>query len=319
MHIDITPVDMTALVTPGPDEQLRLMHVHAHPDDESSKGAATLARYIAEGHEAMVVTCTGGERGDILNPALLQDPQVVADLAGVRRREMQRAAEILGVQHTWLGFMDSGLPEPDENGVTPPLPEDCFALVPVEVSGEMLIRVIREFRPHVITTYDENGGYPHPDHIQTHVITMYAHEAAADPDVLPDGGEPWLAPKVYYQLGFHKQRLIALHEAALEENGSSPFTEWLEEWEDRPEDEGRLTTQVVCSDYFEVREQALKAHATQVDPEGDWFGISLETQQRVWPTEDYQLVRSEVEVPLNDHGIETDLFAGIRGVVGGVV
>jgi mycothiol S-conjugate amidase len=184
--------------------------------------------------------------------------------------------------------------------------------VPVEVSGEPLIRLIRDFRPHVITTYDENGGYPHPDHIQTHIITMYAADAAADPDSHPDAGVPWQTHKVYYQLGFHKQRLIALHEAALEENGTSPFAEWLEEWEDHPEDEGRLTTQVECAEFFEIRERALKAHATQVDPDGDWFGISLQTQQRVWPTEDYQLVRTYVQAPVNEHGIETDLFAGIR-------
>jgi len=303
------PVD---LVLPQLGEPLRLMAVHAHPDDESSKGAASTAMYVSQGAEVMVVTCTGGERGDILNKALHDDPAVVADLAGVRRREMEKAAEILGVQHRWLGFMDSGLPEPDENGVTPALPDDCFALVPVEVSGEPLIKLIREFKPHVITTYDENGGYPHPDHIQTHVITMYAVDAAADPDVRPETGEPWLTAKVYYQLGFHKLRLIALHEAALEETGSSPFAEWLEEWEDRPEDQGRLTTQVACPEWFEVRELALKAHATQVDPEGDWFGISLETQSRVWPTEDFQLVRTHVEIEADELGIERDLFAGIR-------
>lgn len=303
------PVDVVA---PQPGERLRLMAVHAHPDDESSKGAASTAMYAAQGVEVLIVTCTGGERGDILNPALLADPGVAADLAGVRRLEMEQAAQILGVQQTWLGFIDSGLPEPDENGVTPPLPDDCFALVPVEVSGERLTQLIREFRPHVITTYDENGGYPHPDHIQTHVITMYAVDAAADPDAHPTAGPPWQTQKVYYQLGFHKQRLIALHEAAIEETGSSPFAEWLEEWEDRPEDEGRLTTQVECAEFFGVRELALKAHATQVDPEGDWFGISLQTQQRVWPTEDYQLVRCHVDAPVNELGIETDLFAGIR-------
>ena len=300
------------LVLPQPGEPLRLMAVHAHPDDESSKGAASTAMYVAQGADVLVVTCTGGERGDILNKALHDDPAVVADLAGVRRREMEKAAGILGVQHAWLGFMDSGLPEPDENGVTPALPDDCFALVPVEVSGEPLIKLIREFRPHVITTYDENGGYPHPDHIQTHVITMYAVDAAADPQVLPEAGDAWLTAKVYYQLGFHKQRLIALHDAALEETGSSPFAQWLEEWEDRPEDQGRLTTQVACAEWFEVREAALKAHATQVDPDGDWFGISLETQSRVWPTEDFQLVRAHVEVGVDEFGIERDLFAGIR-------
>src|SRR5882672_9648862 len=102
---------------------LRLMTVHAHPDDESSKGAATCARYVADGHEVMVVTCTGGERGSVLNPAM-DTPEVVANMTQIRREEMARAAAILGVRHRWLGFVDSGLPEGDPK---PPLPEGCFA------------------------------------------------------------------------------------------------------------------------------------------------------------------------------------------------
>ncbi|MDO5499772.1 MAG: PIG-L family deacetylase, partial [Propionibacteriaceae bacterium] len=133
---------------------LRLLHVHAHPDDESSKGAATTARYVAEGVRVMVATCTGGERGSILNPAM-DRPDIAANLAEVRAREMDRAREILGVEQTWLGFMDSGLPEGDP---LPPLPEGCFALQDPAVAAGPLVRVIREFRPQVVTTYDENGG-----------------------------------------------------------------------------------------------------------------------------------------------------------------
>src|SRR2546427_11293943 len=140
---------------------LRLMAVHAHPDDESSKGAATMARYVREGVDVMVCTLTGGERGDILNKAM-ERPEIRADLAGVRRAEMARAREILGVQQRFLGFVDSGLPEGDP---LPPLPEGCFALVPVAEAAEPLVRAIREFRPHVMLTYDEKGGYPHPDHV----------------------------------------------------------------------------------------------------------------------------------------------------------
>src|SRR6266581_3402102 len=105
-------------------DQLRLMAVHAHPDDESSKGAATMARYIREGTQVMVCTLTGGERGDILNPAM-DRPEIKADIAAVRRAEMERAREILGVEQRFLGFVDSGLPEGDPK---PPLPEGCFAL-----------------------------------------------------------------------------------------------------------------------------------------------------------------------------------------------
>src|SRR6476619_6034601 len=133
-------------------KQLRLMAVHAHPDDESSKGAATTARYAAEGARVMVVTLTGGERGDILNPAM-DLPEVHGRIHEIRIDEMRKAAEILGVEHRWLGFVDSGLPEGDP---PPPLPDGCFAVVPLEEPTESLVRVIRKFRPHVLTTYDEN-------------------------------------------------------------------------------------------------------------------------------------------------------------------
>ncbi len=147
---------------------LRLMAVHAHPDDESSKGAATMARYVSEGHEVMVVTCTGGEAGSVLNPAM-DRPEVRENMSRLRREEMARAAKILGVQHRWLGFIDSGLPEGDP---PPPLPEGCFAKVPLEEPVAKLVRLMREFRPHVVITYDENGGYPHPDHIRCHEVSM---------------------------------------------------------------------------------------------------------------------------------------------------
>ena len=141
------------------EHELRLMTVHAHPDDESSKGAGTSARYVAEGVDVLVVTCTGGERGDIINPQLKKDPvrqaEIEADLLEVRRKEMDAAREILGVRQEWLGFVDSGLPEGDP---LPPLPEGCFALQDVEVAAEPLVRLIREQRPQVIVTYNENGG-----------------------------------------------------------------------------------------------------------------------------------------------------------------
>src|SRR5205823_6458899 len=161
--------------------RLRLMAVHAHPDDESSKGAATMARYAAEGHEVLVVTCTGGEAGSILNPAM-DRPEILERMPEIRREEMERAREILGVQQEWLGFLDSGLPEGDP---VPPLPEGCFATLPLEVASEPLVRLVRQFRPHVITTYDERGGYPHPDHVRTHEVSIEAFDAAGDPDKYP--------------------------------------------------------------------------------------------------------------------------------------
>ena len=142
------------------------MAVHAHPDDESSKGAATMACYVRSGVDVMVCTLTGGERGDILNKAM-DRPEIRASLSRVRREEMARAREILGVRQQFLGFVDSGLPEGDP---LPPLPEGCFALQKLEDAAEPLVRAVREFRPHVMLTYDENGGYPHPDHVMTHQV-----------------------------------------------------------------------------------------------------------------------------------------------------
>ncbi len=172
---------------------MRLMAVHAHPDDESARGAATLAKYAAEGHDVLVVTLTGGERGDVLNPAMDQ-PDIKENLAELRRVEMARAAEILGVQHRWLGYVDSGLFHSGS------LPADCFAEVPLEESTGRLVRVIREFKPHVMITYDENGGYPHPDHIRCHQVSMAAYEASGDPDAYPEAGTPWTVAKIYYIL-----------------------------------------------------------------------------------------------------------------------
>jgi mycothiol S-conjugate amidase len=286
-------------------EKLRLMAVHAHPDDESSKGAATMARYVAEGHEVMVVTCTGGEAGSILNPAM-DRPDVLENMADIRRGEMARAAEILGVRHRWLGFVDSGLPEGDP---LPPLPEGCFALVPLEESTPPLVEVIREFRPHVIVTYDENGGYPHPDHIRCHEVSVAAFDAAGDPERYPELGEPWQPLKLYYSHGFSRAKLLAFHEAMLAEGLESPYAEWLAGWDaDKPDVIERVTTRVECADFFPVRDEALKAHATQIDPESRWFAVPREMQRKVWPTEEYELARSLVDSTVP----EDDLFAGVR-------
>jgi mycothiol S-conjugate amidase len=285
-------------------EQLRLMAVHAHPDDESSKGAATMARYVAEGVEVLVATCTGGERGSVLNPKM-DRPEVWADISNIRRKEMDEARAILGVEQAWLGFVDSGLPEGDP---LPPLPEGCFGLMDPAEAAIPLIRLIREFKPHVMTTYDENGGYPHPDHIMCHKVSVVAFDAAGDPEQHPELGEPWQPLKLYYNSGWTRARMLALHEGMLAAGLESPYAEWLEKWADRDDRGDKITTRVECGEYFEVRDNALRAHATQVDPDGFWFHIPLELQQKVWPTEDFELARSLVDSPLP----ESDLFAGIR-------
>ncbi|MDP9091385.1 MAG: mycothiol conjugate amidase Mca [Actinomycetota bacterium] len=282
------------------------MAIHAHPDDESSKGAATMARYVDEGVDVLVVTCTGGERGSILNPALQNRPEIEENIAEIRRLEMERARAILGVQQSWLGFVDSGLPEGDP---PPPLPEGCFALTSIDEGARRLVAEIRRFRPHVVTTYDENGGYPHPDHIRTHEISMVAFDAAPDPEAFPDTGEPWQPLKLYYDVGFSAGKIKALHEAILAQGLKSPFDEWRERRERWGEmREPTITTMINVADWFERRDAALLAHATQVDPNGWFFSVPLDLQRRAWPTEDFELVRSMVDSTIP----EDDLFAGVR-------
>jgi mycothiol S-conjugate amidase len=291
----------TQVQFPAPTEPLRLLAVHAHPDDESSKGSASTAMYVNQGVEVMVVSCTGGERGDILNPAFELGDR---DISQVRRAEMQAAVEILGVQHRWLGFEDSGWPDGDPK---PPLPEGCFAALPLEQVGKPLVDIVREFRPHVITTYDENGGYPHPDHIRTHEVSIYAWEKAADAN-FEAVGEPWAAAKVYYHHGFTKARTQVLHDACVELGIESPYQEWLDNWDDDDLATDRITACIHCADWFEVREAALTAHATQIDP-STWFVIPREKLIEIWPTEEYELALSRIGDIVN----EDDLFAGLRG------
>jgi mycothiol S-conjugate amidase len=284
--------------------ELRLMAVHAHPDDESSKGAATMARYADQGARVMVVSLTGGERGDILNPAM-DLPEVHGRIAEIRRDEMAKAAAILGVEHEWLGFVDSGLPEGDP---LPPLPEGCFALVPLVESTERLVRVIREFKPHVVTTYDENGGYPHPDHIRCHEVSVAAYEAAGDYRLFPDAGTPWNVSKLYYNHGFLRKRMQLIQDEFAKHGQEGPFGKWLKDWDPEMDVlDDRITTRVACAKYFTQRDEALLAHATQIDPKGAFFRTPIEWQQRLWPTEEYELARARIPVKLP----EDDLFAGI--------
>jgi mycothiol S-conjugate amidase len=281
----------------------RLLSVHAHPDDESSKGSATAAYYRSRGAEVLVVSCTGGERGDVQNPALEPLAMAERDMAGLRRLEMDAARAELDIEHRWLGYSDSGLP--DEGEKPDPL---GFAVIPLEISGPPLVKVIREFRPQVLVTYDEQGGYPHPDHIRTHEVSMWAIEVAADGAALPELGEPWRVSKVYYDRIFNAQRLRAVQEEMTKTMPDSPllaeltsFRAWLDEREPP-------TTHVPSGDFFETRDAALRAHASQVPPDSSFFFWPNEIQQRVWPFEDFDLVQSRV----NSSIPESDLFAGIE-------
>ncbi|MHC9565437.1 mycothiol conjugate amidase Mca [Corynebacterium diphtheriae] len=290
---------MSSLSSPA-----RLLAIHAHPDDESSKGAATMAKYVAEGHEVMVVTCTGGELGDVLNPSL-DKAAVEGRIAEVRREEMAQAVKELGVQHRWLGYHDSGFPEGEPH---PPVPPGSFALEDSDEVAAKIVEIIREFRPYVIVTYDENGGYPHPDHLKVHEVSMLAWDLAGDPDYRLDLGQPWAPLKLYYTHGFIRQRMEMFHNLLVEQGKPSPYEGILDRWlEHRADIMARVTTQVYAADYFDRRDAALKAHATQIDPAGTFFATPIETQQQLWPTEEFELARTRVSTSLP----EDDLFEGI--------
>ncbi len=282
---------------------LRLLAVHAHPDDESSKGSATYAHYRKAGVEVLVVSCTGGEQGSILNEHLEARAHAERDIAGLRILEMARAQEAMGVDHVWLGYSDSGLPEEGESVAV-----NSFATIPLEISTEPLVRIVRRFKPHVLLTYDENGGYPHPDHIRTHEVSVAAYEAAADPARYPHAGPAWQVSKLYYDRIMNTTRMRAIYKAIKVETPDSPvltqMDEMFERWGERVDPS---TTHVNVADSFPARDDALRAHASQVDPTGFFFLHSHELQARVWPTEDFQLIDSKVETTLP----ETDLFAGV--------
>jgi mycothiol S-conjugate amidase len=283
---------------------LRLLAIHAHPDDESSKGAATYAYYRDLGARVMVVSCTGGERGDIQNPSLDEAAMADRDMAGLRRREMAKAQRIMGIEHRWLGYLDSGLPE---NGEA--LQPQSFAMTPLEVSGVPLVKIIREFRPHVIISYDENGGYPHPDHIRAHQVAVWARAVAADPEALPEWGDAWQSKKIYYDRIMNPDRFASVYNALVAAEPDHPLLPALEEMKSwmTAREAPRITTRVPAGEFFAVRDDALRAHASQVPPDSPFFFWPNAIQQSAWPWEDFELVDSTVETTLP----ETDLFAGI--------
>jgi mycothiol S-conjugate amidase len=285
---------------------LCLLTVHAHPDDEASKGAGTVARYHAEGVRTVLVCCTGGEEGDILNPAL-DSPEVRADLAGVRMRELEAATAVIGYDEVvMLGYRDSGMPDSEANARP-----DCFARAPLDEAVGRLVAIIRRERPQVIMTYaDDQKGYPHPDHLRVHEISLVAFDAAGDSSLYPDAGEPWTPLKLYY-VGFSGARIVAMHEKFVELGLKSPFDDgWLER---AASNTATYTTMIDITDFADIRREALLAHATQVDPTSPfWFGLPPEVARTVHPVDEYFLARSRVGEAGATAEIEDDLFAGVR-------
>lgn len=283
---------------------LRLIAVHAHPDDESSKGAATYAHYLDQGVEVLIVSCTGGERGDVLNELVARDPKSRRDLAGLRRDEMARARDIIGFEHRWLGYQDSGLPDEGD-----PIPEGSFAHIPAEVSAEVLVKTVREFKPHVIITYNEQGGYPHPDHIRCHEISKIAWDLAGDPEAYPEAGQPWEVKKLYYEEIFNGERISTVYQWLLDHEPTSPLVAQFAEIHERMGKRGnRSTARIEVGKFFEQRDEALRAHASQVPPDSPFFFWPNELQRQAWPFEDYRLAASRVDTT----EFEGDLFQGIK-------
>ncbi|MDP8930303.1 MAG: mycothiol conjugate amidase Mca [Actinomycetota bacterium] len=281
-------------------KERRILFVHAHPDDESSKAAATAARYADEGAQVTLVTCTGGEAGDVLNPTC--PPVDASEMSAARRQELEAACEVIGFTARYeLGFTDSGWHE-DPAGVPP----DGFARQPIDVPANALAEVLRKERPHVVVTYPADGGYPHPDHIMVHEVTIRALEVAEEP-VSETAGEPWRVPKVYLCHAFPHERVLTLHEALIARGEESPFEGWMERHARR--ESWPCDARVWVADWFDRRDEALRRHVTQVDPTGLWFAWPRDLDRELFPWECFTRLRSDV--PTAD--VEDDLFAGLVG------
>jgi len=298
-------------------EPLCLLTVHAHPDDESSKGAGSVALYHAERVHTVLVCCTGGEEGEVLNPAL-DTPEVHARLADLRREELAAATKVIGYDEVvMLGYRDSGMPGSEANANPA-----SFAQAPLEEAVERLVAIVRRTRPQVMVVYgDEQSGYPHPDHLRVHEIGVAAFRSAGDPGRFPGAGTPWQPTKLYYT-EFSVARFREIHQKFEELGLESPFdAEWRKRWEEAPTP--RVTTSIDISAFADVRSEALRAHATQVDPKSPfWFGLPPEVMRSIHPFDDYRLALVAADdgslAPPGDADpggaegpVETDLFAGV--------
>ncbi|WAU85110.1 N-acetyl-1-D-myo-inositol-2-amino-2-deoxy-alpha-D-glucopyranoside deacetylase [Streptomyces sp. Qhu-G9] len=283
----------------------RLLLVHAHPDDEAINNGATMARYAATGAQVTLVTCTLGEQGEVIPPELAQlsgealGEHRMAELAGAMRELGVRDARFLGGAGRYQDSGMMGVPENDN--------PRCFWRADVDEAAAELVRVIREVRPQVLVTYDPDGGYGHPDHIQTHRVAMRAADLAAEPDFGPGLGEPWTVAKIYWN---RVPRSVA-------EEGFARLKDVLDELpfpacaavDDVPGvvDDSAITTEIDGTAHAAAKAAAMRAHATQIEVAEPWFALSNHLAQPLFTTEYYELVRGEREGPAR----ETDLFAGI--------
>jgi len=289
-----------------------MLLVHAHPDDETIGNGATMAKYVAEGARVTLVTCTLGEEGEILVPAL---EHLASDKEGGlgehRIGELADAMKALGVtDHRFLGgagrWRDSGMMGTPSNDNPA-----CFWQADLEVAVEELVRVVREVRPQVVITYNENGGYGHPDHIQAHRVAVAAFEAAGDPGRYPDAGEPWQPTKLYYN-AFPVSFLRMGYDALKEMGEEAPFGVRSPEELTFGDPDETVTTEVDARDYLDAKMDAMRAHATQITTDGPFFALSNHVGHRAFGMEFYRLVRGTVpkDGPLAGTR-ENDLFEGI--------
>ena len=280
---------------------LSILTVHAHPDDESSKGPGTIRQYADSGIRTTLVCCTGGEAGDILNPAM-DRPEVVENLKDVRRGELDEAATVIGYDEVvMLGYRDSGMPDTEPNAHP-----DAFANADLDEAVGRLVAIIRRVCPQVVVTYPEvQNRYPHPDHLQVTNICLPAFDRAGDPAWYPEAGEPFVPQKLYAPI-WSKKRLLLTHQAFLDRGLESPYDE---KWLSGRDRDDRITAVIEVDNA--VRRKALLAHATQVDPKSPfWFGLPDDVLDAIHPYEEYMLLRSRIDVDPDE--IETDLFAGLR-------
>jgi N-acetyl-1-D-myo-inositol-2-amino-2-deoxy-alpha-D-glucopyranoside deacetylase len=279
-----------------------LMAVHAHPDDESILTGGVLARAVADGHRAAVVTCTGGERGEIVGEGFDPD-ELRPNLAAVRAAELARALDILGAgPPRLLGYRDSGMF--GEEGNDDP---GAFWQADFDDAVGRLVRHIRAFRPEVLVTYDAFGGYGHPDHIQAHRVALVAVEAAASAGLHAEAGPPWRTAKVYFAT-IPRSGIVQINRALAERGLPSPFA-----GADRPEDvvagvpDDDITTVVDVRPQLERKLTALRAHATQLGPDSFFLNVPDDLAEAIFGREAFVRLRSDVTAPTP----EDDLFAGL--------
>lgn len=289
----------------------RLLLVHAHPDDEAIPTGVTMARYAAEGVAVTLVTCTLGEEGEVVDPELAHLAAGAQDALGERRlAELHEACALLGVRDVRLlggpgRWRDSGM-----MGTPPNDDPRAFWQADVQEAGGELARIVREVRPQVVVTYNENGDYGHPDHIQANRVTQHAVRAAAQPGG-EDGAEPWAVSKLYWT-AFPKSGLAAAMEW-FKEAGQPGFFEGAETVDDLPfgTPDELVTTQVAAPDLVPVKLAALRAHRSQVNEDMPFFALPDDVARVFWGVEHYTLAVGARGAGLGPNGWENDLFAGL--------